>query len=55
MAAAALSKGCASCVAYPHGRSCLAFRRGMVAIGVCQYSQASGVQMEMQVPAGDAG
>lgn len=42
MAAAALSKGCASCVAYPHGRSCLAFQHSTVAFGVCQYFQASG-------------
>ena len=42
MAAAALSKGCASCVAYPHGRSCLAFQRGKVAFGVCRTSRPLG-------------
>lgn len=36
MAAAALSKGCASCVAYPHGRFCFALRRSKTADTLCR-------------------
>lgn len=53
MAAAALSKGCASCVAYPHGRFCFSFRSRKVAISLCQCIQTSVAQVDVQAPAGD--
>lgn len=47
MAAAALSKGCASCIAYPHGRSCPAtptFRLwAQVTAGAAQPPEAAAV------------
>lgn len=53
MAAAALSKGCASCVAYPHGRFCFSFRSRKIAISLCQCIQISVAQVDVQAPAGD--
>lgn len=44
MAAAAISKGCASCIAYPHGRCSFSFPSGVI-IGHCQVGSFASISV----------